>query len=325
MLFPGHGRSRHLLADAADKAIRSKDQEPTKTDEDKRHACPSKAELRPGDKQSKWSVTSPIPMQKEYPEKVAWPNGPPPAGPRKYLQRIGTYSAKRDSNTSESGHVQTVHDLSLTWTAQRNPSSLIHHASFDDRMKPRNSNRVLDSPMTSFRYTKDMERSKSCIIDSSRNNSPVRGGTVVTTSVVTTKKDPIGQTDGNCDTQPHSDFELTEFSPSDCLPGISQTSHRSVPGPENRTETSTTMPPPHALHRDIGSVRTYSPRCSSEPESVTSTSSSIAGKSSSSSVSSTLRMDICHICKKPPFKEKLKGCFACSRNYHKGCAKPRDR
>ncbi len=195
------------------------------------------------------------------------------------------------------------------------------------------------------------KETKSPTYDCSQTLDSLGGETGVIALPTKTKQDLISQK-RTPDMQPQSDVELSEYSPPELVPLLS---HTSVPQPRlssprgsitttgthpgdsigsaiitprhatNETEHTTTGSPLGTRHRDIALVTKYSQRSSSVTSSVISTSSSAAGKSSSSSVSSTLRLSICHICKKPPFRKKLKGCFECSRHYHKGCAKPKDR
>jgi hypothetical protein len=175
----------------------------------------------------------------------------------------------------------------------------------------------------------------------------------VTTPASTTEKESRNQSNSTPDMHPQGNLELSEYSPPDSISMLRPTStsqkspslHHShfiavgtnlrhnigiaMNNPKwsaNKTETSNASSPLGVRHRDIAYVIKHSQRSCSETASVTSGASSVAEKSSSSSsISSTLQLSVCHICKKPPFREKLKGCFECSRHYHKGCANPKDR
>jgi hypothetical protein len=365
MLFPGHERSRDLLGDLATKPHSSKDQEPTDIETDELRANPSNSELMPGEEQRKVSVNFALSKQKQDAKEGRtqtranfedwWPNGAPPTGPRTYVQRNTTYP-RRESTTNENGPGPTAHGLSSTWIAQKPPLSLVHRTDVRRRTTPQKSDKVMNGPVAASWCAEDMRRIESGMHDDSQVINSIRGKAVVATSETTTTitKGLTDHIDENSDVQPHRDVGLTDGSAPKGVSSLNQRSVPQVPRSEphslpttigspsrsnkclasitpyhsvNKAETSTTSSPPSApgLHRDIAYVRKRSPRCSSEAASVISTTSSVAGKSSSSSVSSTLRLSICHVCQKPPFKERLKGCSACSRHYHKGCAKPKDR
>ena len=358
-MFPGHERSRLLLGDLATKANRSKDQKLFHIENDRHRAMPSSLELMISAEQSNVSVNSPISKQRQDAKEVSpqtrgnledrWPNGAPPAGPRKYLQRTATNPESRRSSAGENGYGPTLYGRSLTWKSQRNPLSPEYRTETRSLTTPQKLDKVIEDSVAAVRCAKDLEKHRSRIHDSSQPFYSNRGMTVVATSDTTPARGVMGQIDGSHDMQLHGDVEPAGHSPPKCVSTYSKTS---VPRPKshslltanesfsrsstelsnftlknsvNKAEGLATSPPASPQHRDIACVRKRVQRCSSEAASVTSTASSITGKSSSSSVSSALRLSICHICKKPPFKEKLKGCFVCSRHYHKGCAKPKDR
>ena len=365
MLFPGHERSRHLLGDLVTKTYITRDQELTNIEREEHRANAWNFELLSSEEQSKVSLSFSSSMQKQDTKEAQsqgranlddrWPNGAPPTGPRKHVQHTAAYS-RWEPSTTEIGHRPTGHGLSSTWTAQRPPLSQVHGADVSSLGTTRKSDKVINGSVAALWCANDVQRIQSFTHDNSQVFSSVPGEAVVATSTATAKamKGLTAQIDGTPDTHPHQHVELRNNSLPRCISSLNQTNVLQVPRPERRsllsateplpisiqglasitsnnpvseTETSITSSPTSALglHRDIPYARKHSQSCSSEAASVISTASNVAGKSSSLPVSSTLRASVCHVCKKPPFKERLKDCFACSRHYHTGCAEPKDR
>jgi hypothetical protein len=359
MLFPGHERSRRLLGHLADSFDTPRAQEQTGLDKHGRVTHPLNFDSSPDNKQNRELVTSLITKQRQSSEVATaqikaklekeWPNGKPPTGPRKFLQHTSHFPSRRQSSASESGERLAAGASSKAWIVQGLSPSMSHHAGINSLPTTKVSGRLANGTHLTLESSVG---AKSCIRQSGRKISPVEARMNVTTPASTAEKESRNQNNRTPDIHPQGDVEISEYSPPDSIsmlrpmstsqksPSLHH-SHFIAVGtklrhnigiamntpecPANKTETSNASSPLGMRHRDIAYVIKHSQRSCSETASVTSAASSVAEKSSSSSISSTLRLSICHICKKPPFREKLKGCFECSRHYHKGCANPKDR
>ncbi|KAF7507129.1 hypothetical protein GJ744_010942 [Endocarpon pusillum] len=324
MLMP-YG-SRLLLEDSAKSGTTLKVQECATVDKDNTATESLKFDLLSDFKQIKAPTKLSVAEQNHDP-KVAtaqaktklddqWPNGIPPTGPRKSLKWAGTVPKPLLSQTYEKG----IHSLATTKSVDKAVCG---------------TSTALES----------LQRAKSSMHDSGHVTTLAGYETVKTISQNTTKLESIEQIDGQCGKQLQMNGEVSEYSPPEFVALLSSTNVPSMPSSDpqtflgnriglatnsptcsvNKTHAPYTSSPSGVRHKDIALVIKQLLRSSSETASVISATSSTAGKSSSSSVSSTMRLSICHICKKPPFREKLKGCSECSRHFHKGCAKPKDR
>jgi hypothetical protein len=361
MLFPGHERSRRLLGHLANSCDTPRAQEQTNLDKHGRGTQPLNFDSSPDNKQIRELVTSPIMKQKQSSEVAPaqtgarleneWPNGKPPTGPRKRLQHTSQFPSRRQTSASEIGE-KLAADASSAWIVQGPSPSMNRHTGTNSLATTKVSGRLASGTHSTLESSVG---AKSCTRQSGRKISPVEARINVTTPASTTEKESRKQSNRTPDMHPQGNLELSEYSPPDSISMLRPTStsqkspslHHShfiavgtnlrhnigiaMNSPKwsaNKTETSNASSPLGVRHRDIAYVIKHSQRCCSETASVTSGASSVAEKSSSSSISSissTLQLSLCHICKKPPFREKLKGCFECSRHYHKGCANPKDR
>ena len=352
-MFPGHERSRRLLEDLDDSGNRSKVQERAAVEKDNNATESLKFDLLSGFKQIK-APTEPSVEAQNHDPKVAtvqartkledqWPNGIPPTGPRKSLKWAGQYPQRRQSTTVERGQRPVVEDgTSLKGTVLRPSLSQTYENGIHSLATTKPVDKAVCGTSTAL---EGLQRTKSSMHDSSHVTKPAGCETSKTISPNTTKLEPIEQIDGQGDKQLQINVEVSEYSPPEFVALLTPTNVPSMPssdpqtflrngigpattsptGSVNKTDAPYTSSPSGVRHKDIALVIKQLLRSSSETASVVSTTSSTTGKSSSSSVSSTMRLSICHICKKPQFREKLKGCSECSRHYHKGCAKPKDR
>lgn len=277
-----------------------------------------------------------------------WPRGIPPIGPREYLLDSGQHPTRRQPRAAANNQTLFADASTSILTAQRPSLSLTHHTGTDKFATTESLNPISNGAGLHAESSKGAEY---CLHNVVQTTSPIGGQTGMAAPAGTTKKGMISLWEQTPRMQPESDVERSKSSAPDfglllnqisvpqtlpspsSPPDMAEKHLRSSKGsastgsncPVNEIEASNTSSPLGIRHRDIGFVTKNSQRSSSVAASVTSMASSAAGKSSSSSVSSSLRRNICHICKKPPFREKLKGCFECARQYHKGCATPKDR
>lgn len=361
MLFPGHERSQRLLGDLAHSGDRSKAQERADIEKD-RVTRSVDFNLLPGSERVQEDAVSSIQKQKQkqIPTSTSaqarvqfednWPNGIPPTGPRKSLKWPGQCHSRQQSSAGEIGQRPIVDGASSSiWMVQRPSLSLIHHTGIHSPVTTKPVDKATSGAGTALECS---QGTKACIHDYGQKSSPAGGETGVTISTSTTTTELMDQMDGVSDVQPQGNVELSEYSPPQFVTLLNPTNVQQVPRssprlpltatencPRNSTCPRTLGPRCPATkrdtpdidsqlgigHKDIAYVIKQSQRSGSETASVISAASSTAGKSSSSSISSTMRFTICHTCKKRPFREKLKGCIECSRHYHKGCAKPKDR
>lgn len=359
MLFPGLERSQRLLEDVVKKHGRSNAQERTHNDENKQEGRVLHSNLFQSDKRNQNSTNSSEGQQKQNPVGApaqnrakfedGWPNGKPPTAPRRHLQRNGQCSLKWQPTASGSGHGPVAEASSYSRKLEGQSQAVRHHIS-------RSKNLVTASKLDNINNGSEsgsecLKGANNCTSEEGRNIGPVRDKTDLKITATATKRSLMDERKQSPHLLPQSDIELSEHSASRIvsLPGeinapqaprspsrlppianetyVTHTMGLGATSPKCpvRAETSILSSPLGLQHRDIASVIKHRQRSSSEAVSVASSTESVAGKSSSSSISSTLRRSICHICKKRPFRERLKGCFKCSRHYHKGCAKPKDR
>lgn len=351
MLFPGHERSQRLLEDLANGGDRSRVQEHATVGQCNHATEPLKLDFLLGSKQSKASTKPSIKDQNHNLKAAAaqartkpehqWPNGTPPTGPRKSLKWAGQYPPRRQSTTVERGQKPVVDGTSFKGTVRRPSLSQAYENGTHGlaTTKP-----VDEAACGTSMALEGLQRANSSMHDSGHVTKPDGYETIERVSQSTTKLELIEQIDGNCDKHLQINVEVSEYSPPEMVTLLTpadvpsmpssdpQTSHGNGIGPATSRPTysvnKTDAPYTSSLgvrHKDIALVVKQLLRSSSETASVISATSSNAGKSSLSSVSSSMRLSICHICKKPPFREKLKGCSECTRHYHQGCAKPKDR
>jgi hypothetical protein len=276
-----------------------------------------------------------------------WPNGSPPKGPRNHVERINQYSAKRQSNEN-SNVPKSNRGSSLSSQPVTNIRSLTQNTVRDGTARHKRPESASD--LASGLFIRSGEKNKADVGTSNGDKDEITADNDISVS------SPVQATTGIFEKQngpeknlpAPSNPQLFEVS---LTQSVSSPDFLSVPrihtpkansyekssdiGPRigayntetlaNKIQAPIMSSPNNLRRRDIAHVMQNIHRASSEAPSVSSTSSSVAGKSTSSSVSSSLRTSICHSCKKPPFKDRLKECFECSRHYHKGCAKPKDR
>lgn len=345
MLFPGHERSQNLLASSSNSSDRKLAQDHPRGEKSTLGTHPLNINSVQDNRQIYAFSDSPRPHPKNDPKLAPahtrahsddkWPNGVPPAGPRNLLEHSRQFPSSWYSGVSERDRFPDAKSC----TPKSNAPKL--------RLSPTYSKRFSGTKTTKL-HGKVVEGSSSVILDCNKSS-------FLTGSEVNLEIHPHGTKD-ILQERNHESPNLHPASGSNglvcsSLESVTLLNRKSVPtvpqasllvmkmpggidmdeaivnpkGTANKTEVSDKGSLPSPLHKDIAYVMNHSHRSSSEAASVTSAASSIAGKSSSSSISSHLRLSICNTCKKPPFRERLKGCFECSRHYHKGCAKPKDR
>jgi hypothetical protein len=355
MLFPGHERSQRLLGDLANTNGRAVFQNRVAVHKDNQEICPWDRNLVNGfEKGQKSTIASTQkeeqvrevgPAKSEPRSHDQWPHGTPPTGPRGYLQRNG----QGHSTGQSSGGERYANASSSVSVPQRPSLSLTHSTGSDSLAKSGKSRRIsnpTDARLRSLEGTDCRVDGEAQEIHSSESKA------VLTTLESGLKRGLMGHWKEISCKQPKIDFDHGESSASVCLSVVDQTTPEKAPrsstsqsqstlagvcptkgtslttitpkSSRKKTENQDTSSPLGIRHEHIAHAIRQSQRSGGETSSVISASSSTA-EMSSPSTSSSSRLSICHTCKKPPFREKLKGCFECSRHYHNRCAKPKER
>jgi hypothetical protein len=361
MLFPGHERSQRLLCGSVHSGDGSESQERANNEKDKHAKSPVNFDLPESFEHVQQHAPSSVQKQKQSPTSVStqtrvkfddrWPNGTPPTGPRKSLKWAGQYHSRRQSGAGEIGQCSAANGTSSSrWIRPRPPLSLVHHTGMQSPAIAEPVDEATTDVVTAF---ESLHGRDPYIQDYGQKIGEIAVETGVNVSKRTTTPELMDQLDGACNIRLQKNDNLTEYSPPDVGTLLSPANVLRVPrssSPQlpsfakeprpHRSSGSSTISSKYAAakkntmdvvspsgvrHRDIAYFKNRTRKPGSETASITSASSSAAGMSSSSSVSSILQLSKCHICKKPPFKEELKGCVECSRRFHKGCAKPKDR
>jgi hypothetical protein len=360
MLFPGHERSQRLLCGSLQSGHNSEAQE-CANNEKNRHARSSQnSELLESFEQILACSPSPAKKQRQSPTSGMtqtgvklddrWPNGTPPTGPRKSLNKAGRCQLRRQSAAGEIGQRPTVNGKSSRWTQPKSSLSLIYHTGIQSPRTTESVDKASSDMVTEFECLRE---TNPWIPDYGQKSSKIGIEARTMVSKRTTTPELMGQLNGTHDVQQHKNFNFWECPPSevDTLLGPADASRvpiSSLPQspsvatespaqcgsgerrpssrhPAAQTYTMDMTSPSGTRHRDNSVLTKQTWMSGNGTASVTSSTSRTARISCSSTASSSLRFSVCHSCKKPRFKEKLKGCVECSRHYHKGCAQPQDR
>jgi len=359
MLFPGHERSQRLLCGSLQSGDSSEAQERANNEKNRHAKSSPNSDLLESFEHILACTPSSAKKQRQSPTSALtqtrvklddrWPNGTPPKGPRKSLKRAGQCRVQRESVTGEIGQRSAVNGTSPRCMEPKSSLSLIYHTGTHGLGTTESINKASSDMVTALGCLHEINPWTQ---DYGQKSSKIGIEARTTVSKRTTTPELMGQLDGAHDVQPHKSVNFWEYSPPevDTLLGPACASRVPRPSPPQspsiaaespsqrgsgpprpssrysaaRTDTTDMIFPSGTRHRDNAYFKKRTRRSGSEIASVTSTASRTARKSCSSTVSSSLRFSVCHACKKPPFKEKLKGCVECSRHYHKGCAKPQD-